>query len=118
MVEGEFVRIVTIPLRDVWDRPRTSRAPGAVHVVRTYLARHFKVDPADVIISTPLNELIWKDGRHHIPRRLKVKVTKFLETRHLEAEPYDERREAKAAAARDSAAAKGTDEASEEPEEG
>ena|SRR3972149_2119995 len=118
MAEGEFVRIVTIPMRDVADRPRTSRAPGAVNIVRKYLARHFKVDPADVIISTPLNELIWKDGRHNVPRRLKVKVTKFLETRHLEAEPYDEAREAKAAAARDKAAAKDTDDASEEPEEG
>ena len=108
MVETEFERVVTIPLRSVYEGPRVSYAPTTIQHVRRHLARHFKVDPADVYFANSLNELVWKHGRHNIPRRLKVKVTKFAEDRRIEVWPYaEEGTVGSRRAAKDSARSKG-----------
>ncbi len=108
MAGEEFERVVTIPLRSVYEGPRVIYAPTAVQHVRRHLARHFKVDPADIYFANTLNELIWTHGRHNIPRQLKVRVTKFAEERRIEVWPYTEegaKSRRKAAQAKDDAEA-------------
>ena len=62
-----------IPLRKVFNAPKTKRARRAVQEVRNFSRRHAKVD--DVIVSEEVNEKIWKHSLN-IPRRIEVILRK------------------------------------------
>ena len=61
----------TIPLRKAFDKPRTKRAQAAVAVIRAYISKHTRKEPA---VDPKLNELLWNNGIENIPRRVKVKI--------------------------------------------
>lgn len=72
-------RIVTVPLRDVLKVPRTKRADEAMAIVRTHLAQHFSVEPAQVRLDPSINEVIWANGRTNPPRRIRIRAARFQE---------------------------------------
>ena len=89
--EEEIVeeRIYTIPLRRVWISPRKKRAPRAVHVVKSFVQRHMKVETAKageeeeeearLIISNEVNEKLWSRGIEKPPRTIRVRAVKDKE---------------------------------------
>jgi len=62
-----------IPLRKVFNAPKTKRARRAVQEVRNFSKRHAKAK--EVIVTEEVNEAIWKQG-YHIPRSLDVILRK------------------------------------------
>ncbi|ODS38740.1 MAG: hypothetical protein A7316_07235 [Candidatus Altiarchaeales archaeon WOR_SM1_86-2] len=69
----------TIPLRQVYDAPRTKRASKAIKVVRQFLVRHAKIGdvhlpPENIVLDKSLNEAVWARGIQKPPRRIRVSV--------------------------------------------
>ena len=77
MAEDMEERIITVPLRKVLIAPRTKRAPKAIKLIRSHIARHMKMDEKNIWLDTPINETIWMKGIEHPPNKIKVKATKF-----------------------------------------
>lgn len=67
-------RVFTIPLRKAYRKSWMKRAPYAVSLIKEFIRRHVKPHPEDVKIGEYLNQEIWKRGRKHPPRRVKIKV--------------------------------------------
>jgi len=66
-------RIYTVPFGRVYNYIHTRRTRRAMVMLRTFLARHFKVK-ADVIrISAGVNDAMWRDGIQKPPRSLKLR---------------------------------------------
>lgn len=73
---ADIERVYTIPLRKVFDVPRTKRAPKAIKVIKQFLIKHMKVTEDHVFLSEAVNSTIWQRGIKKPPRKIKVKVTK------------------------------------------
>ncbi len=73
MAEKE-TRVYTVPLKKIWVLPKYKRGPKAVRVVREFVQKH--MGATTVNIAPELNELIWKRGIGHPPRRLVISVEK------------------------------------------
>jgi large subunit ribosomal protein L31e len=67
-------KIFTIPLRDVFDKPRTKRAELAMDVIKAYLLKHMKTE--DVKIGSSINHEIWKRGMQKPPRKVRIHAIK------------------------------------------
>jgi large subunit ribosomal protein L31e len=82
-------RVVTVPLRDVRAVPDHERAGQAMTIIRSHLAKHFKVDESDVRLDPSLNETVWARGRKNPPSKLRVRAARFVEDGEpiVEAEP-------------------------------
>jgi large subunit ribosomal protein L31e len=82
-------RVVTVPLRDVRAVPAPERAGQAMTIIRSHLAKHFKVDASDVRLDPSLNETVWARGRKKPPSKLRVRAARFVEDGEpiVEAEP-------------------------------
>jgi len=99
MVDKKFektTRVYTIPLdRFVLLSPRQMRSKRAVSVIKEFVTKHMK--SSGVIITSELNELIWKKGIRSPPRHITVKldmddsgivtVSTFKEEKKTELEP-------------------------------
>jgi len=72
--------IYTIPLKRVYWGRRSNRAARVAKLVRRFIARHFGVEPEDVVIHPAVNEYIWSRGIEKPPRRITVKAVKDPET--------------------------------------
>lgn len=72
--------IYTIPLKRMYWGRRSNRAARAARFVRRFIARHFGVEPEDVVIHPAVNEYIWSRGIEKPPRRITVKAVKDPET--------------------------------------
>ena len=72
--EEEGSRIYTINLSKVWLAPRIRRTKRAINMIREFARRHMKSE--DVKIEQSLNEMMWKRGIRHPPRRVRVKMMK------------------------------------------
>ncbi|MCI0497497.1 MAG: 50S ribosomal protein L31e [Thermoplasmata archaeon] len=79
MEDQEIERIYTIPLRDARSGGRWKRAPRSMSVIRSFVARHMKVEEDSVWIDDRINEFVWARGAQKSPRNVRVKVTKFVE---------------------------------------
>ena len=75
MAEQEEERIMVVPLRKAWAASRTDRTPRAVKAIREHVKQHLKQDR--IFIDDVLNEYLWKQGREHPPRRIRIKAIKF-----------------------------------------
>ena len=73
----EVERILTIPLSDVKNIPRTKRAPVAVRKVREFVGRHMKADLEEVWLDDTINHAIWARGIQKPPSKLRVRAIKF-----------------------------------------
>lgn len=70
-------RVYTIPLGIVKNAPIYRRSNRAMTEVKSYLARHMKVDEEMVKIDPGLNEIIWARGDMKPPLRVRVRAVKF-----------------------------------------
>jgi len=89
--EEEIVeeRVYTIPLRRAWISPRKKRAPRAVHIVRSFIQRHMKIETGGkgeeeeeegrLVISNEVNERLWSRGIEKPPRNIRVRAVKDKE---------------------------------------
>ncbi|HHD15270.1 MAG TPA: 50S ribosomal protein L31e [Euryarchaeota archaeon] len=77
MADDMEERIMVVPLRKILDAPRTKRAPRAIKLIRSHVARHMKISEEDVWLDTPINEAVWGKGIEHPPNKIKIKATKF-----------------------------------------
>jgi len=89
--EEEIVeeRIYTIPLRRAWISPRKKRAPRAVHMVKSFIQRHMKIETGKVgeeeeekgrlVISNEVNQKLWSRGIEKPPRNIRVRAVKDKE---------------------------------------
>ncbi|TLZ44168.1 MAG: 50S ribosomal protein L31e [Methanobacteriota archaeon] len=75
MAEQEEERIFVVPLRAAWAAARTDRTARAVKAIREHVKRHLK--PDRIFIDDVLNEFLWRRGREHPPRRIRIKAIKF-----------------------------------------
>jgi large subunit ribosomal protein L31e len=67
-------KIFTIPLREAYDKPRTTRAKIAVNIVKDFLKKHMKSEKIN--IGKSINEEMWKRGIQKPPRRVRVHALK------------------------------------------
>ena len=87
--EEEIVeeRFYTIPLQRALVRPPKKRAPRAIHLLKTFVTKHMKLEMKvseedeeeelpHLVISKEVNEKIWERGIQKPPRRIKVRITK------------------------------------------
>ena len=67
-------RIYIVPFRKSIIAPRNRRANKAMKILKEFAKRHMKSD--EIIVSTKVNEVIWKNGIKNIPKKIEVKMTK------------------------------------------
>lgn len=81
-------RVITVPLREAYAESKGQRADKAMSIIRSHLAKQFKVEPADVRLDPSINEAVWARGRTKPPRKLRVRAARFDEAgeRIVEAE--------------------------------
>ena len=92
----ELNRVYTIPLGKAWTSPRYRRSVRAIHMIQEFAKKHMKTENA--IISTEVNEHVWKKGAGSPPRRIIVNIVKSgdgivkvsLPTETSELKPDDE----------------------------
>ncbi len=66
------MRTMTVPLRRAWNAARKYRARAAMKFLRSFVARHAKVDEEKVRIHESVNHEIWKRGAQKPPRRIQI----------------------------------------------
>jgi len=100
VAEKEQTKVFTIGLKKVFKTQRTRRTNKAINFIREFMKKHFRVKPANVIISNAVNEAIWAKGREKIPRKIKVQVLKtadkvkvFLENEEIPKEEKKPKKE-------------------------
>ena len=79
MAEEPMERIYQIPLKKVYERPRTKRAPLAIRFIKKFIARHMDADIKHVWIDRSVNEKVWERGIQKPPRKIRVMAVKFPE---------------------------------------
>jgi large subunit ribosomal protein L31e len=62
------------------------KAPRCVREIRRMVAKVFKTE--DVRIDTKLNKLIWSRGIQRLPRRIRVRVSRKLDTNSEKGNTY------------------------------
>jgi large subunit ribosomal protein L31e len=67
-------KIFTIPLRDVFVKPRTKRAELAISYIKQFLVRHMKTE--NIRIGESINKEIWSRGIQKPPRRIRIHALK------------------------------------------
>lgn len=59
-----------IPLRQAFNTPRTRRADKAIFLIREFVKKHTRAAEKDIAISNEVNQLVWKQSRTNIPRKI------------------------------------------------
>ncbi len=80
-------QIYTINLGKAKLTPRYRRTDRVVNMIREFAKKHMKSN--DVKLDQELNRHVWKRGRAHPPRRLRVRMTKD-EYETVVVSPYEE----------------------------
>ncbi len=79
MADEPIERIYIIPLRKVYDRPRSKRAKLAITLIRKFISQHMKSDLDMVWLDRSVNEKVWERGIQKPPRKIQVRAVKFPE---------------------------------------
>lgn len=81
-------RIYTIPLSKAWIAPPNKRAPRAIRIIKSFVTRHMKLKTLEeeegeehkkLVISSEVNEKIWRRGIEKPPRKIRVRAAKDKE---------------------------------------
>ncbi len=80
MVKEKKEFIYTVSFKRIYWGRRVNRAARAARFLRRFIARHFGVDPEDVVLHPTVNEYIWSRGIEKPPRRITVKAVKDEES--------------------------------------
>jgi large subunit ribosomal protein L31e len=73
----EVERVYVINLRRTREVSRTKRSPYAIRLIRSFVARHMRVEPSKVRVENDVNNYVWSRSIEKPPRRVEVKVTKY-----------------------------------------
>ncbi len=73
---ADLERIYIVPFGKAYNGSRTVRSRKAIKLLREFMCRHMKSEPAEIAISTGVNELIWARGMQKPPRKIKVRALK------------------------------------------
>ncbi len=76
MVKDKKEFIYTVSFKRIYWGRRSNRAARAARYLRRFIARHFGVEPENVILHPSVNEYIWSRGIEKPPRRIVVKAVK------------------------------------------
>lgn len=68
--------VYTIPFKRVYWGRRVNRAARAARYLRRFIARHFGVEPENVVLHPAVNEYIWSRGIEKPPRRITVRAVR------------------------------------------
>jgi large subunit ribosomal protein L31e len=74
-----FERVITIPMRKVFNRPTIQRTAYAIKYIKEFVARHTHSAPEDVWIDENVNELLWERGAKKPPNALKLRIIKWTD---------------------------------------
>jgi large subunit ribosomal protein L31e len=80
-------RTYTIPLGKALIMPPRRRAPRAMRMIRAFINKHMKLEarkegeeeeeePAQLVISSEVNEKVWEKGIEKPPRKIRVRAAK------------------------------------------
>lgn len=72
-----FERVLTVPMRKVFNRPTIQRAPYAVRYLKEFIAKHTNTVAEDIWIDGRVNKLLWSRGAKKPPKSIKVRVVKW-----------------------------------------
>jgi large subunit ribosomal protein L31e len=67
-------RIYTIPLTKAWSVSIKKRTPRAMRVLKDFIKKHMK--PEGLLISTEVNEFLWRRGIRGSPRKIRIKAVR------------------------------------------
>ena len=67
-------KIFTIPLRLVFDKPRTKRAKIASNLIKNFLQRH--MDSEEINIGNSINKTLFARGQQKVPRLVRIHAIK------------------------------------------
>lgn len=67
-------KIFTIPLKKIYEGPKTKRAKKAITAIRSYLTKHMKSE--NIKIGDALNRTIWARGIQKPPRKIRIHAIK------------------------------------------
>lgn len=84
MADDMEERIIIVPLRKMFEYPRTQRAQRAIKLIRSHVARHMKMDEKTIWLDAPVNEKIWENGRENPPKKIRLKATMFKDENLVE----------------------------------
>jgi len=75
-VKDKKEMVYTIPFKRVYWGRRVNRAARAARYLRRFIARHFGVEPENVVLHPAVNEYIWSRGIEKPPRRITVRAVR------------------------------------------
>ncbi len=67
-------RKFTVGLQKLYSFPKKRRANKAITLLKRFVFKHLRLGERDVLLSSKLNQQLWKKGREHVPRKLDIKV--------------------------------------------
>ena len=70
-------RVYNVPLTHAWIAPIKKRAPRATRILREYVKKNMGGE--NILISSEVNELLWRKGIEGPPRKIRVRVVKDKE---------------------------------------
>ena len=70
-------RVYTVPLDHAWIAPIKKRAPRAMKILREYVKKNMDVE--SILISSEVNEELWKKGIEGPPRKIRIRAVKDKE---------------------------------------
>ncbi|MCK4669822.1 MAG: 50S ribosomal protein L31e [Nanoarchaeota archaeon] len=75
--EKKLERVYNVPLRSEWLKsPKYRRAKKAVTGLKSFIAKHMKVDLPNVKVGPKLNQKLWERGIKNPPHHVKVTAIK------------------------------------------
>jgi len=73
-VEENLTRVYTINLGRAWITPQHKRTDRVINMIREFATKHMKSD--EIKLEQDLNRQIWRRGKTHPPRKVRVKMVK------------------------------------------
>lgn len=84
-----YERVLTVPMRKVYNRPDIQRAPYAIRYLKGFVAKHTDTTPEEVWIDESINKMIWDRGAKRPPNSIKVRLRKWADQRVEVDKPED-----------------------------
>lgn len=77
-VKGEKANYV-IPLRAVFNSPKTKRAERTINAIKRFVKKHTRANEKNIKVSKEVNEFVWKQGKFSAPRKIDAILKKEAE---------------------------------------
>lgn len=71
--DGNATHVFTINLSKAWLTPQYRRTDRVINMIKEFAKRHMKNE--NIKIDQELNKEIWKQGKTHPPRKVRVRMS-------------------------------------------